>query len=91
MVHRDELSVREASKRLGIARNTAARWLGMNEMVEPTCPKRVAVESILGPYKEQLTGWLKADSHRGKRDRRTVKALFEAIRALGYSGSRRPA
>ena len=63
----------------------------MNEMVEPTCPKRVAVESILGPYKEQLTGWLKADSHRGKRDRRTVKALFEAIRAQGYSGSRRPA
>ena len=27
MVHRDHLSVREASRRLGISRNTAAKWL----------------------------------------------------------------
>ena len=31
MVRRDGLSVREASKKLGIARNTAARWLAMEE------------------------------------------------------------
>jgi transposase len=74
MVRRDGLSVREASKKLGIARNTAARWLAMDEMVEPKYPKRVPVESILDPYKEQLINWLKADSHRGKRDRRTTKA-----------------
>lgn len=90
MVRRDGLSVREASKKLGIARNTAARWLAMDEMVEPKYPKRVTVESILDPYKEQLINWLKTDSHRGKRDRRTTKALFEAVRALGYSGSRGP-
>jgi transposase len=90
MVRRDGLSVREASKKLGIARNTAARWLAMDEMVEPKYPKRVTVESILDPYKEQLINWLKTDSHRGKRDRRTTKALFEAIRALGYGGSRGP-
>ena len=90
MVRRDGLSVREASKKLGIARNTAARWLTMDEMVEPKYPKRVTVESILDPYKEQLINWLKTDSHRGKRDRRTTKALFEAVRALGYSGSRGP-
>jgi orotate phosphoribosyltransferase-like protein len=42
MVRRDGLSVREASKRLGIARNTAARWLAMDEMVEPKYPKRVS-------------------------------------------------
>ena len=90
MVRRDGLSVREASKKLGIARNTAARWLAMEEMVEPKYPKRVTAESILDPYKEQLINWLKADSHRGKRDRRTTKALFEAARALGYSGSRGP-
>ncbi|MGN6580320.1 MAG: IS21 family transposase, partial [Bordetella sp.] len=34
--------------------------------------------------------WLKADSLRGKRDRRSDLALFEAIRALGYPGSRGP-
>ena len=35
MVHRDHLSVREASRRLGISRNTAAKWLEADEMVEP--------------------------------------------------------
>jgi hypothetical protein len=34
--------------------------------------------------------WLKADQHRGKRDRRTTKEIFEAIRELGYVGSRGP-
>ena len=90
MVHRDGISVREASKRLGIARNTAARWLAMNEMVEPKYPKRESVDSILDPYKEHLVSWLKSDGHRGKRERRTTKSLYESIRALGYSGSRGP-
>lgn len=90
MVHREGLSVREASKRLGIARNTAARWLAMNEMVEPKYSKRASSVSILDPFKEQLVSWLKVDTHRGKRDRRTTKALFESIRSLGYSGSRGP-
>lgn len=90
MVRREGLSVRDACKRLGISRNTAARWLALEEMIEPTYPKRAAVASILDPYKDQLIGWLKADSHRGKRERRTTKALFEAVRALGYSGSRGP-
>lgn len=90
LVLRDGLSVREACKRLGIARNTAARWLAMEEMVEPKYPKRVSGLSILEPYKEHLINWLKVDSHRGKRDRRTTKALIESIRALGYGGSRGP-
>jgi hypothetical protein len=37
----------------------------------------------LALVKEQLINCLKADSHRGKRERRTTKALFKAIRALG--------
>ena len=47
MVRREDLSVREASKKLGIARNTVARWLAMEEMVEPKYPKRFAVQSIM--------------------------------------------
>lgn len=90
LVRRDGLSVREAARRLGIARNTAAKWLATDEMVEPRYPKRVDLPSILDPYKDQLTTWLKADAHRGKRERRGTKALFEALRALGYSGSRGP-
>lgn len=90
LVRRDNLSVREAARRLGIARNTATKWLSENEMVEPRYPKRADMPSILDPYKEQLATWLKADAHRGKRERRGIKALFEALRALGYSGSRGP-
>ena len=90
LVLRQDVSVREASRRLGISRNTATKWLKDGQMVEPRYPQRVSGPSILDPYKEQLSQWLKADSHRSKRDRRGIKAMFEALRAQGYSGSRGP-
>lgn len=67
MVHRDHLSVREASRRLGISRNTANKWLEADEMIEPRYPKRAPPPGVLNPYKERLATWLKADSHRNKR------------------------
>ena len=90
LVLRQDVSVREASRRLGISRNTATKWLKDGQMVEPRYPQRVSGPSILDPYKEQLSQWLKADSHRSKRDRRGIKAMFETLRAQGYSGSRGP-
>lgn len=90
LVLRQDVSVREASRRLGISRNTATKWLKDGQMAEPRYPQRVSGPSILDPYKEQLSQWLKADSHRSKRDRRGIKAMFEALRAQGYSGSRGP-
>ena len=86
MVLRENVSVREAARRLRISRNTATRWLAEPDMVVPVYPKRVAAERLIDAYKDQLQLWIKADSHRGKRDRRTVKAYYEAIRAMGYSG-----
>jgi len=88
MVLRDKVSVREAARRLRISRNTAAKWLSEPQMVEPTYPQRVATPSLLDPYKDQLAGWLKTDSYRGKRERRSVRAYFEAIRAMGFTGSK---
>jgi transposase len=90
LVLRQDVSVREASRRLGISRNTATKWLKDGQMAEPRYPQRVSGPSILDPYKEQLGQWLKADSHRSKRDRRGIKAMFEALRAQGYRGSRGP-
>ena len=87
MVLRENVSVREAARRLRISRNTAKRWLDEPEMVEPSYPKRVAAERLIDAYTEHLQLWIKADSHRGKRERRTVKAYYEAIRAMGYSGA----
>ena len=86
MVLRENVSVREAARRLRISRNTAKRWLSEPDMVEPVYPKRVAAERLIDAYKDHLQLWIKADSHRGKRERRTVKAYYEAIRAMGYSG-----
>jgi transposase len=88
MVLRENVSVREAARRLRISRNTAARWLAEPEMAQPVYPKRVASPGLLDPYKEHLDLWLKADSQRGKRERRSVGAYFEAIRAMGFSGSK---
>ena len=85
LVLRDGLSVRQASLRLGISRNTATKWLSEPEMVEPHYPVRQSAASVLDPYKEQLVTWLKADSQRNKRERRGVKALFEALRATSAS------
>ncbi len=90
LVLRDGVSIREASNRLGISRNTAKKWLDQPEMVEPRYPKRASGPGILGPFEEVLAQWLKSDSHRNKRERRGTKALFEGLRALGYPGSRGP-
>ena len=54
LVRGDGVSVREAARRLGLSRNTAAKWLAQDERVEPRYPKRVGAASILDPYKEQL-------------------------------------
>ena len=59
-------------------------------MVEPSYPKRATVPSVLDPYREQLSTWLKADSHRNKREHRGIKAMFRALQAMGYPGSRGP-
>lgn len=84
LVLRQDVSVREASRKLGISRNTASKWLKAGQMVEPRYPQRLSGPSILDPYKEQLSQWLKADSHRSKRERRGIKAMFEALRAQGF-------
>ncbi len=90
LVVREGMSVRAAARQLGISRTTATKWLGESEMRQPRYPKRAAVASVLDPYKEQLASWLKADSQRSKRERRGVKELLDAIRALGYRGSHNP-
>lgn len=59
-------------------------------MREPKYPVRVKAQGVLTPYEDTLARWLKADQHRNKRERRGIKAMFEALRAMGYGGSRGP-
>jgi len=88
MVLRDNLSMREAARRLGISRNTAKRYLDQPDMVEPRYPQRHTPVALIDPYRDQLVQWLKADAHRSKRERRTIDAHFQAIRAMGYGGGK---
>ncbi len=83
---RDGLPIKEIERRTGLARNTIKAWLRKGEMVEPRYPQRASPSKLDG-YRETLTSWLGADQHRGRRDRRTMKALFEALVELGYAGS----
>lgn len=83
---RDGLSIREVCRRTGLSRNTVRQWLRRVDATEPKYPKRQET-SVLDPWAEQLDAALRADAHRAVRERRTAKALFEQIRALGYRGS----
>ena len=82
---RDGLSIHEIARRTGLARNTVRDWLRRPAVTEPKYPKRDSPTKLDG-FKDALSAWLKADAHRGKRDRRTAKAMFEELRRQGYSG-----
>ena len=83
---RDKLSIREIARRTNLSRNTIRHWLRQPDMTEPKYPDRHN-KSVVDPYVAQLRQWLVADSHRPRRDRRTAKAMFEALKAQGYVGS----
>ena len=83
---RDKQSIKEICRQTGMSRNTVRSWLLDPEMVEPKYPARVVV-SKLDAYSETLSLWLKADSGRGKRERRTKGQMCQALCELGYTGN----
>ena len=85
MHFRDGLPLREIAKRTGLSRNTIRRWLRSGQS-EPVYPRR-ASPSRLDPYRSQLETWLRADSHRPRREQRTAKVLFSQLQAIGYPGT----
>jgi len=86
MYFREKVPLREIARRTGLSRNTVRTWLRQADATEPKYPKRTS-PSVIDDWAAQLTGWLRADSHRPKRDRRTARFMFEAIREQGYAGS----
>jgi transposase len=83
---REGLPIREISRRTGLSKNTVKQWLRREGVTEPKYPKRTS-KSVLDPWTQHLEAALRTDEHRPARDRRTAKALFEQIRAMGYGGS----
>jgi transposase len=82
---RDGMSKREIARRTGLSRNTVRRYLN-SKVTNPVYPKRESL-SKLDEFEELLVSWLKRESRRPRKQRKTVKNLFEDLLLLGYSGS----
>ena len=82
---RDQMSIREIAKRTGLSRNTIKKYL-RNEVVTPQYVGQGRT-SKLSPYMDKLQQWLKTESNRGRKDRRSIKQLYADLVQLGYLGS----
>lgn len=82
---REHLSLREIARRAGLSRNTIKKYLRA-DTVEPRYAKRVS-PSKLDPFADKLSGWLKTEAGKSRKQRRTVKQMHADLAALGYDGS----
>ena len=70
---RDQMSIREISRRTGLARNTVKKHLRSEES-EPKYPRRVS-SSKLDPYAEKLATWLGIEATKSRKQRRTLRQI----------------
>ena len=82
MHFREKKSVREIARLTSLSRNTVRAWLREAEVKDRTY-RRPAASTQLTPHAEFLQQALAADARRSKREQRTAKALFEALKAQG--------
>jgi len=82
---REEISIREITRRSGLSRNTIRKYL-RSGAVEPKfeVPKR---SSKLDSFADKLSQWLKVEAGKSRKQRRTVKQLHADLVVLGYNGS----
>src|SRR6202167_947793 len=82
---RDQLSIREISRRTSLSRNTIRKYLRA-DVVEPVfkVPER---SSKLDPFAETLSAWLKLETGKSRKQRRGVKQLHADLVSLGFGGS----
>jgi transposase len=82
---REQLSIREIARRTGLSRNTIKKYLRAGA-AEPRYAKRIS-PSKLDPYVDKLTGWLKSEATKSRKQRRTLKQMHADLVALGFDGS----
>ena len=82
---RQGIPIREIKRRTGLSRNTIRKYLRA-DAVEPVfkVPNR---PSKLDPFAEKLTGWLRVEAGKSRKQKRTAKQLYGDLVALGYEGS----
>lgn len=82
---RDGMSIREITRRTGLSRNTVRKYL-RSDALEPKF-QVIDRPSRLDPYAERLSVWLKTESAKSRKQRRTGKQIHADLVALGYDGS----
>jgi transposase len=82
---RQQVPIREIERRTGLSRNTIRKYLRA-DTVEPQfkVPER---PSKLDPYAEKLSGWLRIEAGKSRKQRRTAKQMHADLVVLGYDGS----
>lgn len=75
---REGLSQREITKRTGLSRNTVRRYL-KNDITEPVYAKRQALSKIK-EFEELLISWLKRESRRRRKERKTQQYNISVLR-----------
>ena len=82
---RQNIPIREIERRTGLSRNTIRKYLRA-ETVEPKfrVPDR---PSKLDAFAEKLSGWLRIEAGKSRKQRRTVKQMHADLAALGFDGS----
>ena len=71
---RENMSIREISRRTGMARNTVKKYLRSDE-TEPAYTKRSS-SSKLDPYAEKLTIWLEMEATKSRKQRRNLRQIY---------------
>jgi len=82
---RDKMPIREIARRTGLSRNTIKKYL-REDAIEPRF-KAPSRPSKLDPYADRLSAWLLAQTRKSRKERRTVKLMYEDLVKLGYDGS----
>ena len=83
--YRDKIPIRDISRRTGLSRNTIRKYVRA-DTVEPIfkVPKR---PSKLDAFAEKLAAWLRVESGKSRKQKRTAKQLYSDLATLGYEGS----
>ena len=82
---REKLSIREIARRTGLSRHTIRKYLASG-VTQPKYPPRKNI-SKLDPFADKLSIWLKRESQRSRKRRRSLKQLHQDLVTLGYGGS----
>ena len=79
---RDQMSIREISRRTGLARNTVKKYLRSDE-TEPIYERRGS-SSKLDPYAEKLATWLGIEATKSRKQRRNLRQIHTRRKPRTY-------